>query len=224
MSALPLPELDRRAAGPFGPPPPPAIEPAVEPPGSLVIGVFCGASPGDSPVYSRAGYELGRQLGMRGHRLLYGAGGIGVMEAVARGAAEEGASIVGIVPIFLQQREARDSVPTQEIFLTRSRAHRKSLMLSHADAFVALPGGYGTLDETLEVISASALNSDRKPVVLVNTGGFWDPFVTLIDALAGRGFVPSGRSFTIVQDPGEAIRCVETAVASANCRKGSSRR
>lgn len=221
MSAPPLPELDRREAGPFAAPPQPATESAVEPPGSLVICVFCGASPGDSPVYSRAGYELGRQLGMRGHSLLYGAGGIGVMEAVARGAADEGASIVGIVPIFLRQREVRDPVPAQEIFLTRSRAQRKSLMLSHADAFVALPGGYGTLNETLEVISTSALDSERKPVVLVNTGGFWDPFVTLIDELAGRGFVPAGRSFTIVQDPGEAIRCVETAVASAISRKGS---
>jgi len=136
------------------------------------------------------------------------------MGAVARGAADGGAKIVGIIPAFLREREMRDSIPPQEILLTRSLARRKSLMLSLADAFVALPGGYGTLDETLEVMSASVLGIERKPLVLVNIDGFWDPFVKLVDEMAGRGFVPADRHFTIVQDPDEAIEHVESAVGS----------
>ena len=87
-------------------------------------------------------------------------------------------------------------------------------MISLADAFVALPGGYGTLDETLEVISTSMLGLERKPLVLVNIDGFWDPFVKLVDELANRGFVPADRFFTIVQDPDEAIHYVESTVGS----------
>lgn len=191
-------------------------------PGSLLICVFCGASSGDSPIYDEAGYNLGRTLGIRGHSLLYGAGGVGVMGAVARGAADEGANIIGIIPTFLREREMRDSIPPQEIQLTKSLAQRKSLMLSRADAFVALPGGYGTLDETLEVISTSILGVDRKPVVLVNIGGFWDPFIKLVDELEGRGFVPAERSFTIVDDPDEAIQYAESALGLSGLTMGTS--
>lgn len=134
------------------------------------------------------------------------------MGAVAQGAAEEGAKITGVIPTFLREREMHDSIPPQEIFLTETLAERKSLMLSLSDAFVALPGGYGTLDETLEVVSGSMLGVDRKPVVLVNTDGFWDPFVKLVDELADRGFVPSDSFFSIAQNAQEAIEYVESAV------------
>jgi uncharacterized protein (TIGR00730 family) len=136
------------------------------------------------------------------------------MGAVAKGAADEGAKIVGIIPTFLREREMDDSIPPQEIFLTGSLTKRKSLMLRLADAFVALPGGYGTLDETLEVVSSSMLGIERKPLVLVNIDGFWDPFVKFVDELTARGFVPADRFFAIVQDPNEAIQYVESAVGS----------
>jgi uncharacterized protein (TIGR00730 family) len=181
---------------------------------TLSICVFCGASPGDSSLYTEAGHELGQQLGIRRHRLIYGGGGIGVMGAVAKGAADKGARIVGIIPAFLREREMRDEIPPQEIILTTDLAQRKTTMMRLADGFVGLPGGYGTLDEMFEVISMNALGLDKRPVVLVNTGGFWDSFVELIDDLARRQFLPAEKHFTIAQSPNEAIDFIESAASA----------
>ncbi|WP_166459314.1 LOG family protein [Amycolatopsis pithecellobii] len=178
---------------------------------SLAICVFCGASQGDSPVYTEAGYQLGKQLGSRFHRLIYGAGGVGVMGAVARGAAEYGAKIVGVIPSFLREREMGDDIPPQEIIITTNLAHRKTTMMNLADGFIGLPGGYGTMDEMFEVISMSALGVERRPVVLVNTNGFWDLFLELVDELGKRRFLPEDKYFIVVDDPAEAIDRIEFA-------------
>lgn len=188
--------------------------------GMLSICVFCGAASGDSPEYTRAGYHLGERLAIRRHRLIYGAGGIGVMGAVARGAAKHKGEIAGIIPAFLREREMGDDIPPQEIIITDDLAQRKSVMMRLADGFIGLPGGYGTLDEMLEVISMNALGIENRPVVLVNTQGFWEPFVELIDSLAGREFLPQDKHFIVVDSPEEAIDRIEAAAGAGSPAAG----
>ncbi|MFJ8753950.1 TIGR00730 family Rossman fold protein [Streptomyces sp. NPDC102441] len=178
--------------------------------GGLSICVFCGASAGDSPVYTQVGYELGKRLAAGNHRLVYGAGGIGVMGAVARGVADNNGSIVGIIPEFLRDREKNDAIPSQKVVVTEDLARRKSIMMDLSDGFVCLPGGYGTLDELLEVISMKAMGIEDRPVVLVNTQGFWESFVELVDGFAGRRFLPEEKPFVIVGSALEAIEYIES--------------
>lgn len=179
--------------------------------GGLSICVFCGAGAGDSPAYAEAGYDLGERLAAGKHRLVYGAGGVGIMGAVARGAAAGNGTIAGVIPAFLRERERHQDIPPQEVILTEDLARRKSIMMSCADGFVGLPGGYGTLDELLEVISMNALGMTDKPVVLVNTEGFWDAFVALVDGFARRRFLPEEKHFTVVDSPQEALEHIEAA-------------
>lgn len=175
----------------------------------LSVGVFCGASEGNDPVHLEVAYQVGKLLGGRRHRLVYGAGGTGVMGAVSRGAAEHGSPIVGVIPAFLREREMSVEAPPQEIMLTKDLFERKNRMIGMADGFIVLPGGYGTLDELLEVVSMRALGVCRRPIALVNTDGFWNPFVDLLKHLAERGFAPSGESFALVSEPLDAVRHVE---------------
>lgn len=187
---------------------------------ALSICVFCGASEGDSPAYAEIGYKVGELLGTRRHRLVYGAGGIGVMGAVARGTAECGGMIVGIIPAFLRQREMKDKIPPQEVIITRDLSRRKSMMLEISDGFLVLPGGYGTLDELLEVISMTALGIENRPIVLLNAEGFWEPFVEFIDTLVKREFIPAHRHFTLADSPAEAIDRIELAARADRITSG----
>ncbi|MFD2467734.1 LOG family protein [Amycolatopsis silviterrae] len=175
----------------------------------LSVCVFCGASPGDDPVYLEIAYQVGEMLGRRRHRLVYGAGGTGVMGAVARGAAEHGAPITGVIPSFLREREMSVEAPAQEMVLTKDLFERKQRMIGMADGFIVLPGGFGTLDELLEVVSMRALGVCAQPIVLVNPGSFWNPFVDLLKHLVKRGFAPSGDSFVLADGPLDAVRHLE---------------
>ncbi|MER7080419.1 hypothetical protein SAMN02982929_01460 [Saccharopolyspora kobensis] len=179
----------------------------------LSVGIFCGASTGNSPRYLQLGHELGRLLAERGHRLVYGAGGIGVMGAVARGAAAEGGEILGVVPEFLRAREMSDELPSQELVLTRDLLDRKRRMIDGSDAFIALPGGYGTIDEVVEVLSMAALGLDVGPLVLIDVVGDWGPFLALVDGLAERGFVRRTDLCHVVGGVTEALDLVEELVA-----------
>ncbi|GAA2808635.1 TIGR00730 family Rossman fold protein [Saccharopolyspora taberi] len=189
----------------------------------LSVGVFCGASKGNSPDYLDIGHELGRMLGVRGHRLVYGAGGIGVMGAVARGVAAEGGRILGVIPEFLRSREMSDELPSQELVLTRDLLDRKRRMIDGADAFIALPGGYGTVDEVVEVLSMAALGLDVGPLVLIDVAGDWDPFLALVEGMAERGFVRRTDLCHVVDRASEAVDLVEALVEPMvpRARRGS---
>jgi uncharacterized protein (TIGR00730 family) len=149
--------------------------------------VFCGARPGTDPAHGVAARELGRALAEAGMRLVYGAGDVGLMGAVAAAAAEAGGASLGVVPQHLIAREAlgRDRAG---IVVTETMHERKKVMFMNADAIVALPGGAGTLDELIEVLTWRQLGLHAKPVFLLDTGGYWDPLRALFSHIVDQGF------------------------------------
>jgi uncharacterized protein (TIGR00730 family) len=181
----------------------------------LSIGVFCGASPGNSPRYTETATALGTRIAARGHRLVYGAGGVGMMGAVARAAVAGGAPVLGVIPEFLRSREMGDDLPPQEIVLTADLLERKRIMIDSADAFIALPGGYGTLDEILEVVSMAALGQRVGPLVLVDVDADWDPLLQVVEGLRRRGFLRDAGLVRVAADPDEALDLVVSVRAGA---------
>ena len=155
------------------------------------ICVYCGSSNGRDAVYADAGYALGRSLAAAGIRLIYGGGNKGIMGAVARGTMEAGGTVTGIIPRFLMNMEANETALSRldELVVTEDMHERKHTMFEKSDAFVALPGGIGTLEEIVEIMTWAQLGRHRKPIVFANINGFWDPMLALLDHMRGEGFV-----------------------------------
>lgn len=154
--------------------------------------VYCGAATGDDPVYLDAALELGRLLAQDNIRLIYGGGGVGLMGTVARACAEAGGHVTGIIPDFLIGKEQAFE-HAHELIVTHDMHERKRLMFERADAFLALPGGIGTLEELVEQLTWVQLNRHRKPVMVLNVDGFWDPLLRLFDHMQTTGFVNVSR-------------------------------
>ena len=154
------------------------------------ICVFCGSSTGVSPLYAAAADELGHAMADAKIGLVYGGGGVGLMGAVARSVLRNGGKVIGIIPDFLSKREhmLRD---VQELIVTKSMHERKQLMFERAQAFVALPGGVGTLEELVEQLTWKQLGQHRKPIVLANINGFWQPLLSLIEHMREDAFIRS---------------------------------
>lgn len=157
------------------------------------ICVYCGSSDGRGETYLQAGRDLGRDLAGSGMRLVYGGGTNGVMGAVARGTSDAGGTILGIIPRFLIGKETSGPVQVAnlELVVTEDMHARKHLMFEESDAFVALPGGIGTLEEIVEIMTWAQLGRHSKPIVFANIGGFWDPVLALIDHMKEEGFLHS---------------------------------
>ena len=153
--------------------------------------VYCGSSPGRNGLYLEAGTTLGRAIADAGLRLVYGGGTKGIMGAVAAGAAERGGRIIGIIPRFLIRKEAGEHAPQSldEFVVVENMHERKHRMFEESDAFVALPGGVGTLEEIVEIMTWAQLGRHRKPIVFANIAGFWNPMLALIDHMRAEGFV-----------------------------------
>ncbi|RXZ42734.1 TIGR00730 family Rossman fold protein [Crenobacter cavernae] len=152
------------------------------------ICVFCGANPGARPQYLAAAQAFGRRVAEEGLTLVYGGGNIGLMGAVADAALEAGGRVLGIIPGFLKDKEvAHDGL--SELVVTESMHQRKAQMAAHSDAFVALPGGFGTFEELFEMITWSQLHLHQKPVALLNLNGFYDPLMAQIDRAISEGFI-----------------------------------
>lgn len=170
--------------------------------------VYCGSSPGRDQAYLAAGQTLGRSLAAAGLRLIYGGGTKGIMGAVADGAIRAGGKVTGIIPRFLMSKEATESAlgRLDELVVTEDMHTRKHTMFEKSDAFVALPGGIGTLEEIVEVMTWAQLGHHRKPIVFANVGGFWDPMLTLVDHMRTEGFVHTGHLVKpLVVDKPDAI-------------------
>lgn len=156
--------------------------------------VYCGSSPGNSIEHREAAERLGRDIGAAGLRLIYGAGTKGLMGAVARGCMAEGGAVTGIIPEFLMGMEAsRDELGgLDELIATADMHERKHTMFERSDAFVALPGGIGTLEELIEVMTWAQLGRHDKPIVIADVEGFWAPLLTLLDHMRDEGFIHTG--------------------------------
>jgi hypothetical protein len=163
------------------------------------ICVYCGSSPGSDQAYVDAAYALGEQIGSTGRRLVFGGGNKGIMGAVAEGTRSAGGAVTGVIPQFLMNHERPDGGGSDDfsinyengdrLLVTETMHERKTLLFEHADAFVAMPGGIGTLEELVEMMTWSQLGLHSKPIILGNINGFWDHFSALIDQMRKAGFV-----------------------------------
>lgn len=161
------------------------------------VAVFCAASENIAPGYFEAAASVGRMLGRIGAALVYGGARFGLMEAVAKGAKEAGARVVGVVPEILEQR-GRVSVLIDEKIPCRNLSDRKDIMLAKSDVLVALPGGVGTLDEIFHVAAAATIGYHSKRVILYNVNGFWHRLLAALEELSEAGFVRAGLENIIV--------------------------
>ena len=177
--------------------------------------VYCASSDRLDPKYYAAAAELGREMVLRGWGLVYGGGRTGMMGAVARAVKQNGGRVIGVIPEFMKVRElAYDEA--DELVTVITMRERKLLMETRADAFVALPGGWGTLEEILEILTLRQLDVVKKPCVLFNQDGFYDPLLQLFDRmLAGKFFKPSNLELFQVADTAAAVfERIETATAA----------
>lgn len=149
------------------------------PPSIQSVCVFCGSSDAADPSLLADAAEFGRALALEGRRLIYGGGGVGLMGACARAAHEAGGEVLGIIPEFLTSRER--ALDVVETIVVRSMHERKQIMFERSDGFVVLPGGIGTLEEIIELLSWRRLDLHRKPVVFYSPEGFWDPLFQLLE-------------------------------------------
>ena len=154
------------------------------------IAVFCGASLPHSEQITEAARQLGRAIARGGHTLLYGGSNLGLMGATSGAALQEGGRVVGVIPTFFSD-DIIHSQPVSELVRVRTLAERKEYLIAHSDAFVALPGGIGTLDEVLEVMVANQLHHLGKPMILLNLGGYYNPFLAQLDAMRAEGLLRS---------------------------------
>ena len=152
--------------------------------------VYCGSSPGGDPVFAQAATQLGEALAKAGVGLVYGGGDRGLMGLCARAVLAHGGRVTGIIPEFLMQKEsALDAA--QELVAVPDMHTRKRLMFERADAFVALPGGVGTLEELVEQLTWVQLGRHTKPVLIADIGGFWRPLLSLMTHMRENGFIPA---------------------------------
>jgi uncharacterized protein (TIGR00730 family) len=155
------------------------------------ICVYCGSGPGRNPAYAETARAFGEILAKEGIGLVYGGGSIGLMGEIARSVLDHGGNVTGIIPAFLNAREhmLRD---VQELVVVDNMHQRKHLMFVKSDAFVALPGGLGTLEEFVEQLTWAQLEQHQKPIVLANIDGFWDPLLVLFKHMRSEGFIRPG--------------------------------
>lgn len=183
------------------------------------ICVYCGSRPGRDPSHIEAGRALGKSIAEHGLSLVYGGGTKGIMGAVASGVMSNGGKVTGIIPDFLVDMEAtRHSLgQLDELIITPDMHVRKHKMFERADAFVALPGGIGTLEEIVEIMTWAQLGRHEKPMVFANINGFWDPMMELLRHMTQEGFIhTSHRVQPLVIDAVKDIVPAILAQAAAN--------
>lgn len=167
--------------------------------------VFCGSRTGNDSRYAEAARDLGHEIAQRGMRLVFGAGSIGLMGAVADAVAEAGGEVAGVIPEFLERLEV-GRTESDQFIITDSMHSRKQRMFEMSDAFISLPGGLGTLDETFEIITWRQLKLHDKPIVVWDVAGYWRPLADLVDNTIANGFsAPENRNLFTVADTLDAV-------------------
>jgi uncharacterized protein (TIGR00730 family) len=163
------------------------------------ICVYCGSGTGRDPVYAQTARKFGQILASNGIALVYGGGSVGLMGELANAVLDHGGEVTGIIPEFLATREIK--LQRGHVLVTRDMHERKQQMFEHADAFVALPGGVGTLEEVVEQMTWAQLGRHRKPILLANIKGFWEPLRALLAHMAELAFIgPYGAVDYLVAD------------------------
>jgi uncharacterized protein (TIGR00730 family) len=175
--------------------------------------VYCGSSDGNEPRFLEAAERFGTLLARSGVELVYGGASIGVMGAVAKAVLAEGGRVTGIIPEFLTRVEVqlRD---VSELIVTDSMHSRKRQMFERSNAFVALPGGIGTLEEVIEMLTWAQLGRHNRPIVIANLDGFWDPLIELFDHIIKAGFARSNirRIYSVVDNVEDILPRIEAAL------------
>lgn len=195
--------------------------------------VYCGSSPGSDPIYIQCAEAFGRILAREKIGLVYGGGGIGLMGAVARACLEEGGRVTGIIPDFLVAREQALKFEREQfkvdntVIVTKDMHERKRTMFENADAFVALPGGIGTLEELVEQMTWVQLGQHKKPLAILNVKNFWAPLLALLDHQESQGFFRRGSFDFLVAEDVEGIvpilRDAARGLSDRELRNGAAR-
>jgi uncharacterized protein (TIGR00730 family) len=159
--------------------------------------VFCGSQSGSDPGYTHAARGVGRLLAVRGIRLVYGGGHVGMMGAIAEAALQAGGEVIGVIPEGLRRRELAHEALTQ-LVVTHTMHERKQRMADLSDGFIALPGGFGTFEEFCEIVTWAQLGLHEKPCGLLNLRGYYDPMLAMFDRALQEGFLkPAYRSLVL---------------------------
>lgn len=174
------------------------------------ICVFCGSGNGNDPAFKAATIKLGQLLAKNNIELIYGGGDMGLMGTISKAVRESDGKVTGIIPEFLLKYQTENS-DSSDLIVTKDMHTRKARMYDLADAFIALPGGIGTLEELVETMTWAQLGTHRKPIALLNTSNFWAPLLDLIDHMRAENFIRDGLevNFKIVDEP-------ETIISALN--------
>ena len=174
-------------------------------PTKFSVCVYCGSRDGTDPAYAQAAEDCGGMIANQGWRLVYGAGDVGLMGRVARSAQAKGGDTFGVIPQHLLDWEVGKTDLTTFI-VTETMHERKKVMLMNAQAIVVLPGGAGSLDELFEALTWRQLGLHEKPIFLLNTNGYWDPLLALMDQIIGTGFADATlRDYITITDTVPAL-------------------
>ena len=163
------------------------------------VAVYCGSSSGNQEIYTQQAQEMGRELARRGLTLVYGGGCVGLMGTIADAVLAEGGQVIGVIPGFLADKELAHKGCT-ELHVVETMHQRKLLMADLAEGFVAMPGGFGTLEELFEVLTWGQLGLHGKPVGLLNTKGFYDSLLALLDHMSVEAFLRSENRGQVLQN------------------------
>src|SRR5215475_448237 len=184
------------------------------------ICVYCGSNTGKNPAHVAAARALGRLMAEAGVGLVYGGGGLGLMGEIARTVLAHGGRVTGIIPEFLAEKE-RMLLEATEINVVKHMHDRKQLMFDRSDAFVAMPGGIGTLEELVEQLTWAQLGRHNKPIVLLNVEGFWAPFLSLLQHMSREQFIRPDMDvrFITVDRPEDVLAAIAAHAERAPDRK-----
>lgn len=163
------------------------------------VGIFCGSRKGNSPIYEQTAIELGEIIAKKNMQLVYGGGGKGLMQSVADSVLQHNGIVIGVLPHFLDKKELGHDGIT-EMIMVNSMSERKEKMAELSDAFIALPGGYGTLDELFEMLTYSQLTLHEKPVGILNTNHFYSPLIEQLERMQKNGFLHENHLQMLVVD------------------------
>ena len=184
------------------------------------ICVYCSSSNHIDPLYFAVAEEAGRLLGERGDTLVYGGGKVGLMGVIARSVHAHGGRVVGVIPDALKEREGVAYETADHLITTRTMQERKAIMFSRAEAFLVLPGGFGTLEEFFEVLTLRQLGYHDLPITLVNTANFFDPLLELFEHLYRERFAARSHRYLyhVAATPADALAHIEAYLAEHGAR------